>query len=217
MTPHNSLVDDDSFTRLSKLEWDFPSAKTTHLTHNLHPYPAKFIPQIPNALIQELSSAGETVADIFCGSGTTLLEALCLSRHTIGIDANPLAALISRAKTTPLSDSDFNELHRHQEVVSQLFAKTTITTGTMLWKDSPFRSEGWRPSPTLCDSWFVPHVVEELAELLTMIDRVQRKAAHLLCKVAFSAIIVRVSNKIRTLGTFAARSKSDQVIQFACI
>ena len=195
MTPNTSLFDNDVFPRLRNIKWDFPSAKTTHLTHNLHPYPAKFIPQIPNALIQELSLPSETVADIFCGSGTTLLEALCLRRHTIGIDANPLAVLITRAKTTPLSDSDFNELDWHQQATRQLFAKTTPPTGNMLWKATPFRSEGWRPSPQLCQSWFVPHVVEELAELLAMIDRVQSQAAQLLCKVAFSAIIVRVSKQ----------------------
>ena len=88
---------------MKAVEWDFATANTAYLTHGLHPYPAKFIPQIPNALIQELSSVGETVGDIFCGSGTTLLEALQLKRHAVGIDANPLATLITKAKTTPLS------------------------------------------------------------------------------------------------------------------
>ena len=88
--------DEAALARLAAVEWDFASARTGYLTHNLHPYPAKFIPQIPNALIQELSSIGETVADVFCGSGTTLLEALLLKRSAIGIDANPLAARIGR-------------------------------------------------------------------------------------------------------------------------
>jgi DNA methylase/MerR HTH family regulatory protein len=91
-------LSDPTIERLQAVDWDFSNAKTSYLTHGLHPYPAKFIPQIPNALIQELSSVGETVADIFCGSGTTLVEALLLKRHAIGVDANPLAALISRAK-----------------------------------------------------------------------------------------------------------------------
>src|SRR5436309_4237098 len=98
---------------LNAIDWDFSKAKTVYLTHGLHPYPAKFIPQIPNALIQELSSVGETIADIFCGSGTTLLEALQLKRHAVGIDANPLASLITRAKTTPLSEQQFVCLQNH--------------------------------------------------------------------------------------------------------
>src|SRR5207302_2623847 len=48
-------------TKLRELNWDFADASTGYLTHSLHPYPAKFIPQIPNALIQELSSVGDTV------------------------------------------------------------------------------------------------------------------------------------------------------------
>src|SRR5207248_9064686 len=91
---------------LNAIDWDFSNAKTIFLTHGLHPYPAKYIPQIPNALIQELSSVGEIVADIFCGSGTTLVEALALKRNAIGVDANPLACLISEAKTTRLEESD---------------------------------------------------------------------------------------------------------------
>ena len=115
--------DEAALSRLEKIEWDFASAKTGYLTHGLHPYPAKFIPQIPNALIQELSSVGETIADIFCGSGTTLLEALQLKRNAVGIDANPLAALISRAKTTPLADSEFEELEAHRSACERILGE----------------------------------------------------------------------------------------------
>ena len=196
MKAHIALPgNDNALTRLGDIEWDFSSANTTYLTHNLHPYPAKFIPQIPRALIQELSSAGETVADIFCGSGTTLLEALSLKRRAIGIDASPLAVLISKAKTTPLSDADFEELTDHHRDCGRLLAKAALPTGNMLWEERPFQSDGWRPSPEVCDFWFVPHVVEELAELLVMLGRVQSKAVQMLCKVVFSAIIVRASKQ----------------------
>ena len=186
---------DNALTRLGDIEWDFSSANTAYLTHNLHPYPAKFIPQIPRALIQELSSVGETVADIFCGSGTTLLEALSLKRRAIGIDASPLAVLISKAKTTPLSNADFDELNDHHRDCRRLLAKAALPTENMLWEEGSFQSGGWRPSPGVCDFWFVPHVVEELAELLVMIGRIQSKATQMLCKVVFSAIIVRVSKQ----------------------
>ena len=48
----------DRVSGLHKLDWGFREARTGYLTHSLHPYPAKFIPQIPNSLIQELSSVG---------------------------------------------------------------------------------------------------------------------------------------------------------------
>ncbi len=49
---------------LLQVDWDFKTAKTTYLTHGLHPYPAKYIPQTPHPLISELSKYGDTVADI---------------------------------------------------------------------------------------------------------------------------------------------------------
>src|SRR5438067_1083017 len=101
---------------LRAVDWDFANVKTSYLTHGLHPYPAKYIPQIPKTLIQEFSSHGETVADIFCGSGTTLVEALLLGRNAIGVDANPLACLISEAKTTRLVNGDEDSL---RDVISR--------------------------------------------------------------------------------------------------
>ena len=187
--------DDPAIVRLKAIEWDFASAKTGYLTHNLHPYPAKFIPQIPNALIQELSAVGDTVADIFCGSGTTLLEALLLKRQAVGIDANPLAALISKAKTTPLDATGFETLERHRNACRQLAESIEPRTGDLFHDGQPFRSSGWRPAADVCEFWFEPHVVEELAELRRLVDKVPGEAESTLCAVALSAIIVAVSKQ----------------------
>ena len=183
-----------SLDGLNAIDWDFVGAETRCLTHNIHPYPAKFIPQIPNALIQELSSVGDTVTDPFCGSGTTLLEALRLSRHAIGIDANPLATLISRVKTTHLTDCEFSELATHQEQCKHRLP--LVQSERDLFHDGrAFRSLGWRPSPDVCEFWFDAHVVEELAELRVLIGQLPSAAAQSLCNVAFSAIVVRVSRQ----------------------
>ena len=187
--------DDPAAYRLEAVDWDFTTAKTGYLTHNLHPYPAKFIPQIPNALIQELSSVGDTVADIFCGSGTTLLEALLLKRHAVGIDANPLAIRISRAKTSPLTAPDFEELETHRRACERTLARAASPTGDLFHDGQAFRSPGWRPAAKICEFWFAPHVVEELAELRLLIDRLSNETLRTLCRVALSAIIVSVSKQ----------------------
>lgn len=187
--------DDPAISRLRAIDWDFASAKTGYLTHNLHPYPAKFIPQIPNALVQELSSVGETIADIFCGSGTTLLEALQLKRHAIGIDANPLAAIISRAKTTALSPEAFGEIAIHRLACQQVLEAIEPGTGDLFYDGRPFRSDGWRPNASVCEFWFLPHVVEELAELRRLLDLVGSEPARTLCAVTLAAIIVAVSKQ----------------------
>ena len=187
--------DDPALVRLEGIDWDFATARTGYLTHNLHPYPAKFIPQIPNTLIQELSSVGDTVADIFCGSGTTLLEALQLKRHAIGIDANPLAVLISRAKTSPLTAPEFEELQTHRGACERTLARAASPTGDLFHDGGTFRSSGWRPAAKVCEFWFAPHVVEELAELRLLIDSLSSAALRTLCSVALSAIIVSISKQ----------------------
>ena len=42
-----NLLDDQIVERLSKADWAFTTAYTRFLTHDLHPYPAKFPPHIP--------------------------------------------------------------------------------------------------------------------------------------------------------------------------
>ena len=195
-TARSVPVDDEAaMARLEAIEWDFAAAKTSYLTHGLHPYPAKFIPQIPNALIQELSSVGETIADIFCGSGTTLLEALQLKRNAVGIDANPLATLISEAKTTSLTTSEFAELHEHRLRCQRLLVVASSRTNDLFHTGHPFKSNAWRPPRDVCDFWFLPHVVEELSELRHMIDLVPSHAARTLASVGLAAIVVNVSKQ----------------------
>lgn len=88
------------------IDWNFTTADTGDFTHGFHPYPAKFIPQISRTLIDLFTMPGDTVADIFCGSGTTLVEAVRAGRDAIGIDANPLATLIARVKGRPLNERE---------------------------------------------------------------------------------------------------------------
>ena len=184
-----------AISRLNAIKWDFADAKTEYLTHNIHPYPAKFIPQIPNALIQELSSVGDTVGDIFCGSGTTLLEALVLKRHAVGVDASPLAVSISKAKTTPLAESDLESVSRHRSACLRVVGMIDPRTGDLFHEGWPFRSSAWRPGGEVCDFWFESHVVEELAELRSLIGEIPEEAVRNLCAVAFAAIMVAVSKQ----------------------
>lgn len=181
--------------RLKAIDWDFRDAKTIYLTHGLHPYPAKFIPQIPNALIQELSSVGETVVDIFCGSGTTLVEALLLKRNAIGVDANPLACLISEAKTTRLQDGDVELLEALAKRAEELADSLCLYSEGSLFGTSIFTSGAWRPDDPSIPFWFGPLVVEELAEILSWCSSLPSDSSQKLALTAFSSIIVAVSRQ----------------------
>lgn len=187
--------DREVMASLRQLDWNFADAKTNYLTHGLHPYPAKFIPQIPNALIQELSSVGETVGDIFCGSGTTLVEALMLKRHAVGVDANPLACLISRAKTSRLQEGDCKRLSALVGRARQ-FAEMVSGVGTStLFPSQIFRSTAPRPNDESISSWFEPFIVEELAEMLSWCRELGTNSSKEIALTAFSSIVVGVSKQ----------------------
>jgi len=97
---------------LDKIDWDFKDFTTQYLTHTFHSYPARFIPQIPLTFIKLFTKERETVLDPFCGCGTTLVEAFLNNRNSIGNDFNPLAALITKVKTTLIKKEKFRYLNR---------------------------------------------------------------------------------------------------------
>ncbi len=182
-------------TKLHHVDFDFPNSETGYLTHGLHPYPAKFIPQIPKALILELSREGDLVADAFCGSGTTLVEALLLNRNAIGFDANPLACLITKAKTTRFAAGE-------ESLLLPLIAKAKDQADsirnagkTLFHSSEPFTSAAPRPGGDALDFWFEPFVVEELAEILSWCYALQTESARTVALVAFSSIVVAVSKQ----------------------
>jgi DNA modification methylase len=180
---------------LEAIDWDFIGVDTGGITHGLHPYPAKFIPQIPHALIDALSNRGETVADIFCGSGTTLVESLLSGRNAVGIDANPLACLISDAKTTRLSPSDEEALQRVIKQAKFLAGHITMRAKMPLFPIAPFVSLASRPDNKAIEFWFEPFVVEELAEVRLWCAILPTTTARYVALAAFSAIIVAVSRQ----------------------
>lgn len=51
-------------------------------------YHGNFVPQIPNQLIRRYTKAGDTILELFSGSGTTLFECENLQRDYIGFDIN---------------------------------------------------------------------------------------------------------------------------------
>ena len=188
-----------TFGRLQSTNWDFADSKTLYLNHGIHPYPCKFIPQIPNLLIQELSSLGETVLDPFCGSGTALVEALRLGRSAVGVDASPLAALISRVKTTVLNEEDTLALQRLREQVARSADHSVAGQYVFFASDEPARSLSElverEEDRQWISEWFDAHVTEELRLLRSACDRVETPSARAAALVALSSIIISVSRQ----------------------
>ena len=69
-------------------------------THGLYPYPARLLRHIPRFLLatDAIVDGVDLVFDPFVGSGTVLLEAQLRGIASIGVEQNPVAALVSRVK-----------------------------------------------------------------------------------------------------------------------
>lgn len=85
-------------------QWAFDQERSvSKWTHGYHRYPAKFLPNIVERLIELYHPKNDgVIADLFAGCGTTLVEAKAHGYASIGTDINPIAILITRVKTTPI-------------------------------------------------------------------------------------------------------------------
>lgn len=161
----------------SNIDWSFCGAKPETL-HSIHPYPAKFIPEIPNSLIKRLAKDKDSIVlDPFCGSGVTLLEAQRLGYESIGIDLNPIACLISRIKVKPLKEG-FLEICQN------------IVKDCELSKVVPVHCEFKNR-----EHWFTEEIYNALTELKGAITTFEHTDYYDALNFCLSSIIVKVSNQ----------------------
>ena len=80
--------------------------KTNHYTHSFFKYPAKFVPEIPNWFLRNFTKERDVILDCFCGSGTSLVEAVLMNRVALGIDFDPLSHLLTKTKTKHLKKKE---------------------------------------------------------------------------------------------------------------
>jgi len=84
-------------------EWIIPRDRHSFpLTNDFHPYFAAFPPELVDRLLEKFSWNNHKVLDPFCGGGSTIVESVLHGRDPIGIDISPLAALITKVKSTPI-------------------------------------------------------------------------------------------------------------------
>ena len=161
---------------LAEVNWDFPERVAHSAIESIHPYPAKFIAELPRALLHALPiPPGTAVLDPFCGGGTTLVECQRGGWPSVGIDLNPIACLMARVKTAPRR-LDLKEVAACIVDRAQRAVDVTIP-----------------PLPNL-DHWFdrpVQHALAALTEAVAAAPAASRDALRL----ALSSIIVRVSRQ----------------------
>ncbi len=105
--------------------WGF-AKEPEPLIHRIHNYPARF----PAFIVTEALSYAEekgvkvkTMADVFCGCGTTAVEAKRHNKDFWGWDVNPVATLITRTKCGYYNDE---KLEEHFENIRKEFSRTSV-------------------------------------------------------------------------------------------
>jgi len=190
-----------------KEDWNFAKANTSYLTHGLHEYPARMIPQIAKRLILTYSSEKGVILDPFCGSGTTLLEARLARRYSVGIDINPFAVLLAKVKATPIDFKGvgFNPVEFLTRIESE-------------YEDA--KKNGKLPEPPKHIYWNLLHwfkepIARDLEFLYQKIEEVKDEDIKDFLKVVFSDTIFRTSNIDLRASRFIRTKPKEKLIDFS--
>ncbi|RMH39502.1 MAG: hypothetical protein D6689_16390 [Deltaproteobacteria bacterium] len=171
-------------------------------THGFHAYPARMHPATARrlvALARELapSPGPARVLDPFCGSGTVLVEARAAGASARGVDANPLAVLIARAKTS-VGRPEFRRAVRDR---ADVIAAAVIEAGRRARRSGEVPAA--RRTPRGADPaqrqrqlarWFAPHVRRELEALAAAVDA-EPANLRVPLAAALSAILYKASRR----------------------
>ena len=158
--------------------WNFGEDKEDSI-HRIHSYPAKFPAFITTKALQYAQEKGvnvKTIADVFCGCGTTAVEAKKNGKNFWGYDINPVATLIARAKTGHYRDV---ALERYFSTIMERFNSIEIN------------KEDFEKINSRIKYWFEQDKIEDLLKLkkaiLLEIPRNSSYKKFFLC--AFSNIL----------------------------
>jgi len=188
------------------IDWSFTNNNTTYLSHDIHPYPAKFIPQLPETLIRLLSRCGEMVWDPFGGSGTTALEALLCNRQCISADINPIGALIGKAKTATITEQDEIEIEHFIVFISRCVSNEQHLKNYIYTHQEEIRCQV--PDIPNISKWFSDSVVCELSLIKHLIQaQLSHRISQTIAKASFSKLITKVSHQ-ESETRYSAKEKS---------
>ncbi|MHC2624996.1 DNA modification methylase [Bradyrhizobium huanghuaihaiense] len=168
--------------RLEDVDWDFSTSRSQSAFSSLHWHPCRYPSQIPAVLIGALSDPGEVVLDPFLGSGTTAVEAQRLDRACVGLELNPVSALMARAKT----------LSRRSDQIRKLVDRIRILVRQNAKREAV-------PKTVQSEKWYTPRTLNDLRRLRSSITEL-RGDGRVLAEAAFSAILLPVCRETRHWG-----------------
>lgn len=173
-------------------DWTFVEYKpsdTGKWTHGYHRYPAKFIPQLVEKLLDEYVPHKDAhITDPFMGCGTTIVTAISRGFKASGTDINKIAYLITKVKSTPIEPQYLNK--KIAQFMSRL--KALNETQITLFND---KIEPLIPQEHIdrIDYWFSEKNKNELGRILRVIYSEDDKIIRDFFLVAFSHILKNCS------------------------
>jgi len=179
---------------------DSPNGRHEY-THQLFRFPAKFHPPVVRWALGNYGRRGSVVLDPFTGSGTVQVEALSRGISSVGIDIDPVACLITQAKTTPLNPKSLQRALDGIKSILSPFAKSHLDREVRPGSDiseKRFEKELTEvtipPIPNITH-WFRRYVIIDLARILEAIEQAElNESERRFFRACVAAIIRRVSN-----------------------
>jgi hypothetical protein len=131
LVPNASIIDQDvlinklitDFSKNNSDYWTFKNIKTVEDPQTYMQYPAMMVPELQGKIMDTLLVADPNIRHIydpFMGSGIIMTQAILRGLDFRGIDINPLAALICRAKMGPFNCDKMDEKGTHVQLNAAL-------------------------------------------------------------------------------------------------
>lgn len=164
VTPETALEN----LNLNWSEKDLPERIRTKHVHRLHPYLGKFIPQLVEVFMRKYFTAGQTVLDPFCGSGTTLIQANELEINAIGYDISAFNVLLCRVKAKDYDPAKAkNEI---LDILSQVKSDAEKKNKQLSLWDAGLLESTTEIDNQYLNDWFSPRALDELITYRNYID-----------------------------------------------
>ena len=177
---------------IEQVEWDFGDSPELKV-HRIHAYPAKFPSFITTKAIAYAKASGvnvQTVADVFCGCGTTAFESRKAGLNFWGCDINPVATLIARVKSASY------DVSRLESYGSKIIAAYDANVNSVV---------NMKNLPERIDYWFDCNTKKALARLLNVIKKRVR------CSVYRDFFLCAFSNILKPASRWLTKSIKPQI------
>lgn len=158
------------------------SREIRYLTHSLHEYKGRFYPQLAKSFMNYAGiKKGNTVLDPFCGSGTTLVESFLFGANAVGIDINPVAFLLAKAKVKSLLLKSKDLL-----AIRKAFDNLKEESG---WKRVSIDSYNQTFNTEYLKNWFPENNLKKIIAIQEIICSLNNKIYQLFTKVILSNLL----------------------------